>query len=441
MALAALAPGTGPANLPDAAEGWIAPVAAQARKLGLSDTLGEALHQLLLHRQGAPCPDIWHGIPSATPHFVLNLAAFADPSVGFDGAAFCAAVETAVVSLTLRPGAARPGAIGVGFADLAGLLARLGIVYDSAAARDLGANVAALLRIRADATSARLAAHFGETRTAAPPAVVNVRLMGLGARPVPAGTGLLHETTTAIVAPGPEAALLGVETGGFAPAFSPLCDGQLSEASRAFLAATGVSAEAALAAMLAGDNKLKPASAEAHQAMHDAVSRFLHVLPARPHGAHETRTATGPLPARRRGYTQRASVGGHTLFLRTGEYENGQLGEISIALSKETAAFRGLMECFATATSLGLQHGVKLSTMVEAFTLTRFGPAGAVEGDPAVTRATSLVDYVFRHLATSYLGRQDIPPVEDETQHEPPRLPLDLPETPREKRRNLRVVR
>jgi len=271
---------------------------------------------------------------------------------------------------------------------------------------------------------------------------VNLRLMGLGARPVSAGTRLLHEATTAILPPGPEAALLGVATGGFAPCFSPLTDGQLSEASRAYLAANGMSAEAAMAALLAGDNPLKPASIEAHQAMHDAIAPWLHDVPARPElPAPSQAQSSGPLPARRRGYTQRASVGGHTVFLRTGEYETGQLGEISIGLAKEGAAFRGLMENFATAVSLGLQHGVPLADYVDAFTQTRFGPAGAVEGDPAVSRATSLLDYIFRHLATSYLGRQDIPQAEEEPPYEMPRLPLDLPEAPREKRRNLRVVR
>ena len=83
-----------------------------------------------------------------------------------------------------------------------------------------------------------------------------------------------------------------------------------------------------------------------------------------------------------------------------------------VALHKEGAAFRGLMDNFAIAVSLGLQHGVPLEAFVEAFTFTRFGPAGAVEGDPAVAHATSLLDYTFRHLAANYLGRRDIPEAE-----------------------------
>jgi len=441
MGFAALAKGDGAASLPDAAEAWIAPIATRAAELGISDIMGEALHLLLLRRQGAPSIHIWQQLPTAQPQFVLNLAAFADPSVGFDGEAFSAAVTVAVQALSLC-GPTRVRRIAVSFADLAGLLARLGMAYDSQPARELGANIAALMRTRADSASAHLAEYLGEYAATAPMVAVNLRLMGLGARPVSAGTRLLHEATTAILPPGPEAALLGVATGGFAPCFSPLTDGQLSEASRAYLAANGISAEAAIAALLAGDNLLKPASIEAHQAMHDAIAPWLHDVPARPElPAPSQAQSSGPLPARRRGYTQRASVGGHTIFLRTGEYETGQLGEISIGLAKEGAAFRGLMENFATAVSLGLQHGVPLADYVDAFTQTRFGPAGAVEGDPAVSRATSLLDYIFRHLATSYLGRQDIPQAEEEPPYEMPRLPLDLPEAPREKRRNLRVVR
>ena len=120
------------------------------------------------------------------------------------------------------------------------------------------------------------------------------------------------------------------------------------------------------------------------------------------------------LPARRSGYTQKVSVGGHKLFLSTGEYANGRLGEIFIALHKEGSAFRGLMDAFAIAVSIGLQHGVNLEDYVEAFTFTRFGPAGAVEGDPAVLQATSMIDYVFRNLAVNYLGQTNLAPATPE---------------------------
>jgi hypothetical protein len=152
------------------------------------------------------------------------------------------------------------------------------------------------------------------------------------------------------------------------------------------------------------------------------------------------------LPARHTGVTQKASVGGHRIFLRTGEYDDGNLGEITITLPKEGAAFRGLMECFCQAVSIGLQHGVKLDSFVDAFTLTEFGPAGTVEGDPAVSQATSLLDYVFRTLSVNYLGRPLPEPafeaVAAEQDEMAPLLPLNLPRgaSPRVRRRTLRVV-
>jgi ribonucleoside-diphosphate reductase alpha chain len=114
------------------------------------------------------------------------------------------------------------------------------------------------------------------------------------------------------------------------------------------------------------------------------------------------------MPPRRSGYTQKAVIGGHKVYLRTGEYENGQLGEIFIDMHKEGAAFRSLMNNFAIAVSLGLQHGVPLEEYVEAFTFTRFEPNGPVVGHQNIKMATSLLDYIFRELAVSYLGRYDL---------------------------------
>ena len=114
------------------------------------------------------------------------------------------------------------------------------------------------------------------------------------------------------------------------------------------------------------------------------------------------------LPQRRKGYTQKAIVGGHKVYLRTGEYEDGTLGEIFIDMHKEGAAFRSLMNNFAIAISIGLQYGVPLEEYVEAFTFTRFEPSGMVEGNDAIKMATSVLDYIFRELAISYLGRSDL---------------------------------
>src|SRR6266852_1916209 len=114
------------------------------------------------------------------------------------------------------------------------------------------------------------------------------------------------------------------------------------------------------------------------------------------------------LPKKRHGFTQEAHVGGHKVFLRTGEYEDGSLGEIFIDMHKEGAAFRSLMNCFAMAVSIGLQYGVPLQTYVDQFTFTRFEPQGSVQGHPNVKFATSIVDYIFRVLGVEYLGRYDL---------------------------------
>ncbi|MDP2082837.1 MAG: vitamin B12-dependent ribonucleotide reductase [Pseudotabrizicola sp.] len=114
------------------------------------------------------------------------------------------------------------------------------------------------------------------------------------------------------------------------------------------------------------------------------------------------------LPERRKGYTQKAIVGGHKVYLRTGEYQDGQLGEIFIDMHKEGAGFRAMMNNFAIAVSVGLQYGVPLEEFVEAFTFTRFEPAGMVQGNDSIKNATSILDYIFRELAISYLDRTDL---------------------------------
>ena len=458
-ALAALVPGDDPVSLAAAAEDCIRPIAERALRAGLETPVAERLHRMLLLRHGAPTEAIWRR-DGGTPGFVLNLASFYDPAAGFDAPSFAEAVETAVTAATLAaPSANR---IAVGVADLAGLLALLGLEYGSDASLAVARSIAAILRGRAEAASGALAVLFGPIAPAsldwpAPPGETAVPGLAEAARAARAAAsavdGLRHMSLTAIAAPGPAEALLGVETGGIAPPFSPLSEGGgLSRTARAWLAARGVTAEAALAELLAGGDPLRIPSAAAHAAMHDSVAPFVHAMPARPEPVRGPQQAARrrELPARRAGYTQKAAVGGHKLFLRTGEYDDGTLGEMFIALHKEGAAFRGLMDNFAIAVSLGLQHGVSLEAYVEAFTFTRFGPSGPVEGDPGVTRATSLLDYAFRHLAANYLGRRDIPEAELEeadtvgngSRDHAPLLPLDLPAeaSPRARRREFRVI-
>lgn len=453
-ALAALAPGEGPVRLEDAAQGWIGPLAERARRAGMTEdaaqALAQGLHLLLIHRCGAPSDLIWRGFGFKAPSFVLNLAGFHTPGTGFEAQAFAEAVSLATTAMALlSPAAPR---IAVTMTNLAGLLAELGLAYDSEAARDLAAELAFILRSAADCASARLPEMLGvsaSSDTVAPPAR---RVLRHSVTPLPAECDLRHTATTALVPSCLAEALLGVETSGIAPEFSPLSDtGTLTRTARATLASRGLSAEAALARTLAGETVFAQPDGAAHAAMHDAVARYIQVMPARPVPVQLTAPSTRrSLPMRRNGYTQKASIAGHKVFLRTGEYGDGKLGEIFIGLHKEGPAFRGLMDNFAIAVSLGLQNGVKLEEFVEAFTFTRFGPAGPVEGDPAISRATSLLDYVFRNLAANYLSHLDLPEAEDEAadtlgdgaRDRAPLLPLDLPaEADRHlRRRALRLV-
>jgi len=142
----------------------------------------------------------------------------------------------------------------------------------------------------------------------------------------------------------------------------------------------------------------KPAAARAEAVAERIVERII----------ERAVRARERMPHRRKGYTQKAVVGGHKVYLRTGEYDDGRLGEIFVDMHKEGAAFRSLMNNFAIAISLGLQYGVPLEEYVEAFTFTRFEPAGFVQGNEAIKNATSILDYIFRELAVSYLGRNDL---------------------------------
>jgi len=154
-------------------------------------------------------------------------------------------------------------------------------------------------------------------------------------------------------------------------------------------------AEEAVEALVAA-----PAAAKAAQLAEKVVERVIERV--------ERIRSREKLPDRRKGYTQKAVVGGHKVYLRTGEYHDGRIGEIFIDMHKEGAAFRSLMNNFAIAISIGLQYGVPMEEYVDAFTFTRFEPAGFVQGNDAIKNATSILDYVFRELAISYLGRMDL---------------------------------
>lgn len=405
-AIAGLALGRGPVHIVAAAEAWISPLASRASSAGVADDLTSQLHALLRKRRAAPTVPAWrHGPVSG---FVLNLGAFHDPEQGVDWGGISQAVG--IIAAALISSDPKPGELLI--SGLAELIAAEALDYGSEQARSFAAELVGRIRGAANASQ------------------------GSGPFRIIVGT------------PGETDALLGIETAGVAPPFSPLtAEGGLTRASRSWLASRGISADMAVAHLLAGD-ALFPAPAQAdHAAMHDILAPLLDSLPPRPEP--ESVPAPAPLrrelPARRAGYTQKAALSGHKFYLRTGDYADGTLGEVSLTLNKESAAFRALMDNFCVAVSIGLQHGVPLTEFVEAFTMTRFGPAGAVEGDPAVAEASSLLDYMFRHLAANYLGRHDLPPpdiADEELSETAPLLPLALPQAAGAgKRRHLRLVR
>ncbi len=456
-ALAAILPEARRIDIAEAAQGWIAPIAARAAAAGLSPETGTALHEVLAARRGSPSADIWRNRPGNAPGFVFNIAAYLAEGA-FDAGALAADTRLAVTALTLAaPGAHR---LAIGFTDLNLFLTRLGLDYGSQAARDTAVTLTAFIGAQAQIASAALRAHGTAPGhpIATPKPPEHCALTGLlaatAAAQEDAATALTtrHEALLGFTADPAVEALLGAEVCNFAPALSPVnAEGSLTRWAQEKLAALGLSPATALAKQLSGEMLFPAPRAGAHLAMHDALAPLVAAMPARPARPMPARqpSARQALPSRRSGYTQKVSVGGHKLFLSTGEYENGRLGEIFVALHKEGSAFRGLMDAFAIAVSIGLQHGVGLEDYVEAFTFTRFGPAGVVEGDPAVPAATSMLDYVFRNLAVNYLGSANLTPatlesadtVGEGAAERAPLLPLDLPEpAPRERRKALKLV-
>jgi len=451
-ALAALVPGEGPVSLAAAANSWLSLIAQKARQAGRGDDIAEKLQRLLRQRKASPNTAIWRG-ETAVPGFILNAAGFHDATHGYDVAGFAEAAGLAARAChLLTPAAER---VEIGLAGLDDLLACLGVAYDSRAARNLAACLAALMRARAEHALESDQRDLLATPASWPAPPRFCPIPGLAEAAAAARKTLLRAPgairATGIFPAGPVEALLGIETGGIAPAFSPVRENHLTRAAQDRLAAAAMSPESALADILQGGTPLPIAGLQAHAAMQEAVAAYVDSVPPLPialptplpaTAAPRARAQAEPLPARRAGITQKASVGGHRVVLRSGEYADGRLGELELMLPRETAAMRGLAECFAQAVSIGLQHGVRLEDFVDAFALTRFGPAGSVEGDPDVTRATSVVDYAMRSLSVNYLQRSLAEPAMEEEMRPPeregpPMLPLDLP---RARRRALRLV-
>ena len=463
-ALAGLVPGQRPVALPRAAEAWIARTLARGEKAGIftareAPHLAEGWRALLLTRRGGPGIESWRsegrGDAKAEPRFVLNLPAFLEPEGGFDLEGYAEACALGVQFLDAASGG-RATRLRLGFADLAGLLAGLGLAYDSAEARQVAAGIAALTRGAAEAQSGRTAERLGAREPVAliwpePPASTPLPGLAAAARAsldaAAASPGLRHGALVALAPADAAEALLGAETAGIAPA---------PGATRAVETAMGVVDVPTRAALRAPHARiaalLGPVSQASRRAMLNAVSPFLHAAPPVPVAlAAVPRPAPAPRPALRRqaGQTLHVTVGGHRVALRTAE-EDGALREIAFSLAKEGAAYRSLMDAFAQAVSIGLTRGVPLTDYVNAFAYTRFGPAGTVEGDPDIPRATSVLDWAFRRLAMDYLGGAlpqpevaDVAPdSHSRAAEQSPLLPLDLPERPKRNlhKHNLRVV-
>lgn len=453
-ALAALFPDKRELHIVTAVNAWVESLTTHADTVEQAQALAHALNHMVATRRASPSLSIWRQMPGAAG-FIFNPCAYLDDANGLDIIALGQDVRTAVTALTLA--ARHEPHLTIGFTDLHLFMARLGLDYDSDQARALAVTLTVFMGAQADLASARTRESHHKIPAATLPQSCPLPALLAAARAAQAeALALPHRHHNALLgfSAEPEVeALLGAGQVNFAPALAPLTtDGQLAPWAIQSLAARGISLETALAKMLAGETLFTLPNLAAHQAMHDALAVLVPAMPARPVATvalPPQASRRESLPTRRRGYTQKVAVGGHKLFLSTGEYQDGRLGEIFIALHKEGSAFRGLMDAFAISVSIGLQHGVALADYVEAFTFTRFGPAGIVEGDPAVPAATSMLDYVFRNLAVNYLGQTNLPaagidaPDElgDGATERAPLLPLALPaQAPRERRRTFKLV-
>jgi hypothetical protein len=441
------------------AEGWITRALTRGLKAGVGTPvealqLAEGWRALVLTRRAAPGAESWRGESRGEPRFVLNLPAFLEPEGGFDLEGYAEACALGLRFLDAAT-AGKSVKLRLGFADLAGLLAGLALPYDSEGAREGAAALAALTRGAAEAESGRLAQRLGARAPVAliwpePPARTPVPGLAAAARAAldaaMAAPGLRHARVVALAPADATEALLGAETAGIAPA---------PGASRPVATPSGlVDVPTAAARRAAADQVarlLAPVGELARRQMLEAVTPFLSApAPAPVALPAPARPAAAPrAPLRRQmGQTLHVTIGGHRVALRTAE-EEGKLREIAFSLAKEGAAYRSLMDGFAQAVSLGLARGVPLADYVDAFAYTRFGPAGVVEGDPDIPRATSVLDWAFRRLAMDHLGgalaqpaAEDVAPdAAARATEQSPLLPLDLPAVPASERRGkLRVV-
>lgn len=418
---------------------------------------------ILLSQQACPNLSIWKKNISQKPSFTINLAAFASTETGFDAQSYRKTLQIVVDSIrllyqqqfdfidselpfpelkeqnTLKTSSSEINPISgtIYLTNLDACLARLGLDYDSNQGRDVACCLACFATLLATAGCGADYLPLSPDWNALPELTSLAKKVWELASTEHSSP--LPRIATNFSIPGPEDLLLGSEACGLAPIFSPITeDGRLTVSTIARMAKQGLTPESALAATLSGKLVIQAPSHQAHYMMHHALAGFVTSMPPRPHPAEYPLTSKAilprgirnPLPPRRKGITQKASIAGRGLFLRTGEYEDGSIGEVSITPLKENTMVKGLLDSLGQAISIGLQYGVPLKEFVSAFAYSRFGIAGTVEGDPNAVYATSFLDYSFRVLSDIYLDQPlpDAPNNLNTSEDKIPMLPLDLPE-------------
>lgn len=446
---------------------WLLPLCNHAANAGIKNWKVSDWETILLNQQACPNQRIWQNDNSQKPAFTINLAAFASTETGFDAHSYRKILQIVIDSIRILykqqfnfinselpfPDLQiSPKQIPVdsenakSYHNIAGTvyltnldacLAQLGLEYDSIQGRDVACCLTCFATLLSTAGCGSDYLPLSPDWNALPELTTLAKeIWSLASEEK---TLPLPRIETSFSIPGPEDLFLGSEACGLAPIFSPVTeDGHLAISTIARMAKQKLTPESALAATLSGNLILQPPSHQAHCAMHQALIGFTTSMPPRPHPmeyplASKTILPRGirePLPPRHKGITQKASIAGRGLFLRTGEYEDGKLGEISITPLKENAMVKGLLDSLGQAVSIGLQYGVPLKEFVSAFAYSRFGIAGTVEGDPGAIYATSFLDYSFRLLSDVYL-KQPLPDAPNNLQSDEeklPMLPLDLPE-------------
>jgi hypothetical protein len=446
-ALAALAPGDGPALLPRLAEAWISRAADRARRLNhpKPEALAAALRALLLARRLAPGAATWRG--AAEPlRMVLNLPAFLDAAGGFDAEGYAEAVATAVEALdALAQG--KSERLSLGLADLSGWLAGLGLRYGEDGALAATAALGALTRGAAVAASGRIAERLGARAPLAlfwpaPPEATPVPGLAEAARAAldaaAAAPGLRHAALLAISPADAAEALLGAERGGLAPPVGATrlqrdAGGEVIEVpTRAALAAARRLGTDPLGPEVAA--LLEPVAPAARAAMERALAPWLDAaLPAAPAEAAPAKPARArpaPRPAARQFAVR---IGGIPVTLRITEGPDHRPTGLSLTLGADPAGLRALLDPLCRTISDAWARRVPPDAFVACFAHAAIGPGGAVEGDPDIARASSVLDWAARRIGREYLGRtdlQDPPTPVVPSRAAAPLLPLDLPSGP-----------